>query len=91
MYDATGALDPGEQLALMDRLLEEFEQRTLIWALNRSDWAWSSIMCWSCAEAGWSSRAGSPSSTTTAARSRSWWPPNDPEPKITHERGSFVA
>jgi hypothetical protein len=37
------------------------------------------------------SRAGSPSSTTTAARSRSWWPPNDPEPRITPERRSFVA
>jgi ABC-type multidrug transport system fused ATPase/permease subunit len=39
MYDATGPLDPAEQLAVLDRLLEEFEQRTLIWALNRSDWA----------------------------------------------------
>ena len=39
MYDATGPLDPAEQLAILDRLLEEFDERTLIWALNRSDWA----------------------------------------------------
>jgi putative ABC transport system ATP-binding protein len=39
MYDATGPLDPAEQLAILDRLLEHFGERTLIWALNRSDWA----------------------------------------------------
>jgi ABC-type ATPase involved in cell division len=38
-YDATGPLDPAEQLAILDRLLAEFDERTLIWALNRSDWA----------------------------------------------------
>jgi hypothetical protein len=84
-------LDPAEQLAILGRLLEGLEQPTLIWALNRSDWERKFDHVLSRAEAAWSSRAGSPGSTTTAARSRSWWPPNDPEPRITHERGSFVA
>ena len=39
MYDATGPLDPAEQAAVLDTLLDEFAGRTLIWALNRSDWA----------------------------------------------------
>ncbi len=39
LYDATGPLDPGEQAAILDTLLDEFADRTLIWALNRSDWA----------------------------------------------------
>jgi hypothetical protein len=32
-------LDPAEQLAILGRLLEGLEQPTLIWALNRNDWA----------------------------------------------------
>ncbi len=39
MYDVTGPLDPAEQAATLDTLLEECADRTLIWALNRSDWA----------------------------------------------------
>jgi putative ABC transport system ATP-binding protein len=39
VYDATGPLDPNEQTAILDALLETFAERTLIWALNRSDWA----------------------------------------------------
>ena len=39
LYDATGPLDPAEQLAILDQVLEGFSERTLIWALNRSDWA----------------------------------------------------
>ncbi len=39
LYDATGPLDPGEQAAILDTLLAEFADRTLIWGLNRSDWA----------------------------------------------------
>jgi putative ABC transport system ATP-binding protein len=39
LYDATGPLDPAEQLAVLEELLEGFAGRTLIWALNRSDWA----------------------------------------------------
>jgi putative ABC transport system ATP-binding protein len=39
LYDATGPLDPAEQATILDTLLAEFAERTLIWALNRSDWA----------------------------------------------------
>jgi putative ABC transport system ATP-binding protein len=39
MYDVTGPLDPAEQSAIQDALLAEFAERTLVWALNRSDWA----------------------------------------------------
>jgi putative ABC transport system ATP-binding protein len=39
LYDATGPLDPGEQVGICEELLEGFAGRTLIWALNRSDWA----------------------------------------------------
>ncbi len=39
MYDVTGPLDPHEQAAILETLLEEFAERSLIWALNRSDWA----------------------------------------------------
>jgi putative ABC transport system ATP-binding protein len=39
LYDATGPLDPAEQATILDTLLDEFAERTLIWALNRSDWA----------------------------------------------------
>ncbi len=39
LYDATGPLDPADQLAILDTLLAEFAERTLIWALNRSDGA----------------------------------------------------
>jgi putative ABC transport system ATP-binding protein len=39
VYDATGPLDPAEQLAILDAVLAEFADRTLIWGLNRSDWA----------------------------------------------------
>ncbi len=38
-YDAVGPLDPGEQVAVMNAMLAEFAERTLIWALGRSDWA----------------------------------------------------
>jgi putative ABC transport system ATP-binding protein len=39
MYDAAGPLDPAEQRTILETLLEEFAGRSLIWALNRSDWA----------------------------------------------------
>jgi putative ABC transport system ATP-binding protein len=39
LYDATGPLDPAEQVAILEELLEACAGRTLIWALNRSDWA----------------------------------------------------
>ena len=39
LYDVIGPLDPGEQVAITDTLLEEFAERTLIWSINRSDWA----------------------------------------------------
>ncbi|MGH1484288.1 MAG: ABC transporter transmembrane domain-containing protein [Geminicoccales bacterium] len=38
-HDPTGPLDPSEQLAVIESLIEEFEGRTLIWSLNRTDWA----------------------------------------------------
>ena len=38
-YDPTGPLDPGDQLAVLEALLDGATGRTLIWALNRSDWA----------------------------------------------------
>jgi energy-coupling factor transporter ATP-binding protein EcfA2 len=38
-HDPVSPLDPGEQLAVIDNMLEEFEGRTLIWSLNRTDWA----------------------------------------------------
>jgi energy-coupling factor transporter ATP-binding protein EcfA2 len=39
LYEATASLDPSEQQAILDALLEEFRERTLIWAVSRSDWA----------------------------------------------------
>jgi ABC-type multidrug transport system fused ATPase/permease subunit len=39
LYDATGPLDPAEQIVILANLLDEFDQRTLIWALNQTDWA----------------------------------------------------
>jgi putative ABC transport system ATP-binding protein len=39
LYDATASLDPSEQQAILDVLLEEFTERSLIWAVGRSDWA----------------------------------------------------
>jgi putative ABC transport system ATP-binding protein len=39
VYDPTGPLDPLEQSAILGVLIEEFKERTLIWALSRSDWA----------------------------------------------------
>jgi ABC-type multidrug transport system fused ATPase/permease subunit len=39
LYDATGPLDPAEQIVILDNLLHEFDERTLIWALNQSEWA----------------------------------------------------
>jgi putative ABC transport system ATP-binding protein len=39
LYDATGPLDPADQQAILDELLEEFADRTVIWAIGRSDWA----------------------------------------------------
>jgi ABC-type multidrug transport system fused ATPase/permease subunit len=38
-HDPTGPLDPNEQLAVIDSLIKEFEGRTLIWSLNRTEWA----------------------------------------------------
>jgi len=38
-HDPTGPLDPTEQLAVIDSLIQEFEGRTLIWSLNRTEWA----------------------------------------------------
>ncbi|MGI9492165.1 MAG: ABC transporter transmembrane domain-containing protein [Geminicoccaceae bacterium] len=38
-HDPTGPLDPNEQLAVIDSLVQEFEGRTLIWSLNRTEWA----------------------------------------------------
>ena len=39
LYEATASLDPSEQQAILDALLQEFGERTLIWAVSRSDWA----------------------------------------------------
>ncbi len=38
-HDPTGPLDPAEQLAVIDSVIQEFEGRTLIWSLNRTEWA----------------------------------------------------
>jgi energy-coupling factor transporter ATP-binding protein EcfA2 len=38
-YDPIGPLDPAEQTAVLDAVLEAFEGRTVIWALSRGDWA----------------------------------------------------
>jgi putative ABC transport system ATP-binding protein len=38
-YDPIGPLDPAEQTAVLDAVLEAFKDRTLIWALSRGDWA----------------------------------------------------
>ncbi|MEM7045261.1 MAG: ABC transporter ATP-binding protein, partial [Pseudomonadota bacterium] len=37
--DPGNPLDPSEQVAILDALLDEFEGKTLIWSLNRSDLA----------------------------------------------------
>ncbi|HEX6141847.1 MAG TPA: ABC transporter ATP-binding protein [Geminicoccaceae bacterium] len=37
LYDAIGPLDPHEQSEIREMLLAEFENRTLIWALTRSE------------------------------------------------------
>ena len=39
LYDATASLDPAEQQAILDTLLEQFVETSLIWAVSRSDWA----------------------------------------------------
>jgi ABC-type multidrug transport system fused ATPase/permease subunit len=39
LYDATAALDPAEQQAILDTLLEQSVETSLIWAVSRSDWA----------------------------------------------------
>ena len=39
LHDAVSPLDPGEQVKVLDALLEAFEGRTLIWSLGRSDLA----------------------------------------------------
>ena len=39
LYDVVGPLDPAEQSGILNILLEEFADRTLIWAVNQSDWA----------------------------------------------------
>jgi putative ABC transport system ATP-binding protein len=38
-YDPIGPLDPAEQTAALDAVLEAFSGRTVIWALSRGDWA----------------------------------------------------
>jgi ABC-type transport system involved in cytochrome bd biosynthesis fused ATPase/permease subunit len=38
-YDPVGPLDPAEQHAVLDAVLETFKGRTVIWALSRGDWA----------------------------------------------------
>jgi putative ABC transport system ATP-binding protein len=38
-YDPVGPLDPAEQHAVLDAVLEAFKGRTVIWALSRGDWA----------------------------------------------------
>jgi energy-coupling factor transporter ATP-binding protein EcfA2 len=38
-YDPVGPLDPSEQSAVLDAVLEAFKGRTVIWALSRGDWA----------------------------------------------------
>jgi ABC-type multidrug transport system fused ATPase/permease subunit len=37
--DAASPFDPSEQMAILDRLLQAFEGRTLIWALSRGEFA----------------------------------------------------
>jgi putative ABC transport system ATP-binding protein len=39
LYEATASLDPSEQQAILDALLQEFAEGSLIWAVSRSDWA----------------------------------------------------
>jgi ABC-type multidrug transport system fused ATPase/permease subunit len=39
LFEATSSLDPAEQQAILDGLLEEFAGRTLIWAVSHGDWA----------------------------------------------------
>jgi putative ABC transport system ATP-binding protein len=39
LYEATASLDPSEQQAILDALLPEFAERSLIWAVSHSDWA----------------------------------------------------
>ena len=76
-YDPIGPLDPAEQTAVLDAVLEAFEGRTVIWALSRGDWASGSTTSWSCSVAGSSSRATMPPSTRTAARCTGWLPPSE--------------
>ncbi len=90
LYDATGPLDPGEQAAILDTLLAEFADRTLIWGLDTQRLG-AQVRSRAGHAQGMrgSSRVASPSSTTTAACSRSWWPPNDPERRmVMSEEGS---
>jgi ABC-type multidrug transport system fused ATPase/permease subunit len=39
LYDPTSPLDPADQTRVLQSILEEFQGRTLIWAVSRSDWA----------------------------------------------------
>jgi hypothetical protein len=39
MHDAVGALDPQEQIRLRDGLIDEFDGRTLVWAVQQEEWA----------------------------------------------------
>ncbi|NJO38753.1 MAG: ATP-binding cassette domain-containing protein, partial [Rhizobiales bacterium] len=39
VHDPIGPLDPGEQTAILEAMLQEFEGRTLIWSLGRSELA----------------------------------------------------
>jgi hypothetical protein len=39
MHDSVGALDPQEQVRLRDGLIEEFDGRTLVWAVQQEEWA----------------------------------------------------
>jgi energy-coupling factor transporter ATP-binding protein EcfA2 len=39
MHDSVGALDPQEQVRLRDGLIQEFDGRTLVWAVQQEEWA----------------------------------------------------
>jgi ABC-type multidrug transport system fused ATPase/permease subunit len=39
LYEATASLDPSEQQAILAALLQEFSERSVIWAVSRSEWA----------------------------------------------------
>lgn len=39
LFEATSSLDSSDQVAILDGLIAHMEDRTLIWALHRGDWA----------------------------------------------------